>query len=163
MNIKNKLYSLGAVAVLGVVSVLLSTSHFAQTTEQLNQANLLVAKLEIRLLNLRRNEKDFLLRKDMKYLDKFNDNMDKFLDTQSQLAKILTEHDLPSSTQLRTDIIDYQNGFTSLVNAYNQHGLNPKDKLLGRYNGELESVRPQLNSDQLVKLFEFNNNVQAGS
>ncbi|KHT47393.1 methyl-accepting chemotaxis protein [Vibrio sinaloensis] len=163
MNIKNKLYSLGAVAVLGVVSVLLSTSHFAQTTEQLNQANLLVAKLEIRLLNLRRNEKDFLLRKDVKYLDRFNDNMDKFLDTQSQLAKILTEHDLPSSAQLRTDIIDYQNGFTSLVNAYNQHGLNPEDKLLGRYNAELESVRPKLNSDQLVNLFEFNNNVQAGS
>lgn len=64
MNIKNKLYSLGVVAILGVVSVLFATSHFAQTTAQLNQASLLVSNLEIRLLNLRRNEKDFLLRKD---------------------------------------------------------------------------------------------------
>ncbi|EGA70759.1 methyl-accepting chemotaxis protein [Vibrio sinaloensis DSM 21326] len=162
MNIKNKLYSLGAVAILGVVSLLLSTSHFAQTTYQLNQASLLVAKLEIRLLNLRRNEKDFLLRKDMKYLDRFNGNMDKFLATEAQLANILTEYDLPSSSQLRTDIIDYQNGFTALVNAFNQHGLKDEDKLLGQYNKALNDIRDSLDSDQLVKLFAFNSKVQQG-
>lgn len=162
MNIKNKLYSLGAVAILGVVSLLLSTSHFAQTTYQLNQASLLVAKLEIRLLNLRRNEKDFLLRKDMKYLDRFNGNMDKFLATEAQLADILTEYDLPSSSQLRTDIIDYQNGFTALVNAFNQHGLKDEDKLLGQYNKALDDIRDSLDSDQLVKLFAFNSKVQQG-
>ncbi|WP_159737039.1 methyl-accepting chemotaxis protein [Vibrio atypicus] len=162
MNIKNKLYSLGAVAILGVVSLLLSTSHFAQTTSQLNQANLLVAQLEIRLLNLRRNEKDFLLRKDMKYMDKFNSNMDKFLGIESELSSILKEHNLPSSGQLRSDIISYQNGFTALVNAYNQHGLNAEDKLLGRYNKALSEAKSGLTSDELLQLFSFNSKVQNG-
>ncbi|MDC5842372.1 methyl-accepting chemotaxis protein [Vibrio europaeus] len=162
MNIKNKLYSLGAVAILGVVSVLLTATHFAQTTSELNQASLLVAKLEIRLLNLRRNEKDFLLRKDLKYLDKFNSNMDTFLSLESELSTLLTQHNLPSSSQLKQDILKYQTGFNTLVQAFDQLGLKPKDKLVGRYNSELTGIKESLSSDELVELFEFNKQVLAG-
>ncbi|CAM2882792.1 methyl-accepting chemotaxis protein [Vibrio neptunius] len=162
MNIKNKLYSLGAVAILGVVSLLLTTSHFAQTTKQLNKANLLVAELEIRLLNLRRNEKDFLLRMDMKYLDKFNKNMDIFLDLESELAPVLEGNDLPSSSQVRQDIVSYQNGFTNLVNAFNALGLKPEVKTLGAYNTELKALKPSLSSEQLVDLFEFDKHIAKG-
>lgn len=59
MTIKQKLYSLGVVAILGIVALLFSTTHFVSKSEQLQQAIKLVADLEIRLLNLRRNEKDF--------------------------------------------------------------------------------------------------------
>ncbi|RTZ17410.1 methyl-accepting chemotaxis protein [Vibrio aquaticus] len=162
MNIKNKLYSLGVVAILGVVTVLFSTTHFAQTTSQLNQASLLVAKLEIRLLNLRRNEKDFLLRKDMKYLDKFNKNMDTFLSLESELAGILNANDLPSSQQLKQDILKYQDGFNALVNAFEQRGLKPEDKLYGQYFTQLASIKASLSSDQLVDLFKFNELVLKG-
>ncbi|KOO09349.1 methyl-accepting chemotaxis protein [Vibrio hepatarius] len=162
MNIKHKVYSLGAVAILGVVSLLFSTSHFAKTTYQLNHANLLVADLEVRLLNLRRNEKDFLLRKDMKYLTRFNENMDKFLATEAELSGILTSHDMASSAQLKKDILKYQSGFTALVNAYDQMGLDPESKLIGNYNAELEDARTHLSSDQLVSLFEFDEKVERG-
>ncbi|WCP70047.1 methyl-accepting chemotaxis protein [Vibrio tubiashii] len=162
MNIKNKLYSLGAVAILGVVSVLLTATHFAQTTSELNQASLLVAKLEIRLLNLRRNEKDFLLRKDLKYLDKFNGNMDTFLSLESELSTLLSQHNLPSSSQLKQDILKYQTGFNTLVQAFDQRGLKPEDKLVGRYNAELAGIKESLSSDELVELFEFNKQVLAG-
>lgn len=162
MNIKNKLYSLGVVAILGVVSVLFATSHFAQTTSQLNHASYLVSKLEIRLLNLRRNEKDFLLRKDDKYLTKFNENMTLFLNLESELAKILDEHSLPSSRQLKQDILSYQSGFNKLVAAYQKLGLKADSNLLGRYNTELAAIKSSLSSDQLVDLFEFNNQVLAG-
>ena len=162
MNIKNKLYSLGVVAILGVVSVLFATTHFAQTTSQLNHASLLVAKLEIRLLNLRRNEKDFLLRKDMKYLDRFNKNMDTFLSLESELAGILDANDLPSSNQLRQDILTYQDGFNRLVTAFEQRGLKPEDKLTGQYLQALAAIKPSLSSDQLVQLFEFDKLVKNG-
>lgn len=162
MNIKNKLYSLGVVAIFGVVTVLFATTHFTQTTSQLNHASLLVAKLEIRLLNLRRNEKDFLLRKDMKYLDKFNKNMDTFLDLEKELSVILSERSLPSSVQLKKDILNYQGGFNKLVGAYDQLGLSPKDKLAGQYLADLTAIKPSLSSDELVELFEFNKQVLAG-
>ncbi|OAJ95713.1 methyl-accepting chemotaxis protein [Vibrio bivalvicida] len=162
MNIKNKLYSLGAVAILGVVSVLLTSTHFAQSTADLNHASLLVAKLEIRLLNLRRNEKDFLLRKDTKYLGKFNKNMDTFLALESELSTLLTQHSLPSSSQLKRDILKYQTGFNSLVSAFELRGLKPEEKIVGRYNSELASIRNSLSSDELVQLFEFDKQVLEG-
>ncbi|RSD29611.1 methyl-accepting chemotaxis protein [Vibrio pectenicida] len=162
MNIKNKLYSLGAVAILGVASLLLTSSHFAQTSDQLNQATLLVAKLEIRLLNLRRNEKDFLLRSNMKYLDKFGKNMDIFLGLESELSAVLNSNDLPSSDSVREDILKYQTGFTKLVNAYDTLGLKPDEKLRGNLNNALSSIKPSLSSDQLVSLLEFETGVAGG-
>lgn len=162
MNIKNKLYSLGVVAILGVVSVLFATSHFAQTTAQLNQASLLVSNLEIRLLNLRRNEKDFLLRKDDKYLTSFNNNMSIFLNLETELATILEQRALPDSHQLKQDILSYQKGFNNLVAAYQKLGLKPEQNLLGRYNTELAAIRTSLLSDELLNLFEFNTQALSG-
>ncbi|TMX46893.1 methyl-accepting chemotaxis protein [Vibrio sp. Hep-1b-8] len=162
MNIKNKLYSLGVVAILGVVSVLFATSHFAQTTAQLNQASLLVSNLEIRLLNLRRNEKDFLLRKDDKYLTSFNNNMSIFLNLETELATILEQRALPDSHQLKQDILSYQKGFNNLVAAYQKLGLKPEQNLLGRYNTELAAIKTSLSSDELLNLFEFNTQVLSG-
>lgn len=162
MNIKNKLYSLGAVAILGVISVLATSTHFAQTTSELNQASLLVAKLEIKLLNLRRNEKDFLLRKDAKYLDRFNKNVDSFVSLESELAVLLKQHQLPSSAQLKQDLLKYQAGFTNLVRGYQTLGLNDEEQLAGRYEQELTAVKDGLASDELVALFAFNERFDEG-
>ncbi len=126
MSIKQKLYSLGAIAVIGVLVMLATTTHFSQTTETLNQAINLVDKLEIRLLNLRRNEKDFLLRSDVKYLETFKKNSTLFLDLEQQLSLILLDRDLPSSSQLRQDLLAYKQGFEKLVQAYSLYGLNEK-------------------------------------
>lgn len=162
MNIKNKLYSLGVVAIFGVITIVFATMQFAQTTSQLHQASLLVADLEIRLLNLRRNEKDFLLRKDVKYLDRFNKNIQTFFDLEEKLAVIVKEQDLPSSQQLRRDITAYQTGFNKLVQAYQQLGLASNEKLAGAYNKALDSLRPSLSSDELVNLSQFDNAVSQG-
>lgn len=162
MNIKNKLYSLGVVAIFGVITIVFATMQFAQTTSQLHQASLLVADLEIRLLNLRRNEKDFLLRKDVKYLDRFNKNIQTFFDLEEKLAVIVKEQDLPSSQQLRRDITAYQTGFNKLVQAYQQLGLVSNEKLVGAYNKALDSLRPSLSSNELVNLSQFDNAVSQG-
>ncbi|MDN3611699.1 methyl-accepting chemotaxis protein [Vibrio ostreicida] len=162
MNIKHKLYVLGAVAVFGVVALLATTLHFGQTTKQLNKANLLVAKLEIRLLNLRRNEKDFLLRKDTKYLDKFDTNMGIFLDLESELSPILSGNGLPSSQQVRNDIIKYQDGFRNLVNAFDALGLKPEQKLLGAYNSNVQSLKSKIFGEDKVRLLEFDKMVGEG-
>lgn len=71
MNIRHKLYTLGIIAILGSIAIFFMTSQFAHTNDELNRAINQVDKLEVRLLNLRRNEKDFLLRSDAKYLDTF--------------------------------------------------------------------------------------------
>ncbi|KJR39104.1 methyl-accepting chemotaxis protein [Vibrio navarrensis] len=162
MTIKQKLYSLGVVAILGIVALLFSTTHFVSKSEQLQQAIKLVADLEIRLLNLRRNEKDFLLRSDVKYLSTFDKNVDVFLSTEKQLAAILTSNQLPSSAQLRQDLLTYQKGFQNLVAAYQTLGLNEQQGLLGSYLQELKRAKEASNAEQVLRLMEFNQNVLQG-
>ncbi|WP_234911189.1 hypothetical protein [Vibrio anguillarum] len=162
MSIKQKLYSLGAIAVIGVLVMLATTTHFSQTTETLNQAINLVDKLEIRLLNLRRNEKDFLLRSDVKYLETFKKNSTLFLDLEQQLSLILLDRDLPSSSQLRQDLLAYKQGFEKLVQAYSLYGLNEKSGLLATYLQALETIKPNADDALLLELMAFDQSVQVG-
>lgn len=52
MTIRQKLYFLGVIAILGIVTLLGTSSHFANQSNELNHAVKLVGDLEIRLLNL---------------------------------------------------------------------------------------------------------------
>ncbi|NOH99298.1 methyl-accepting chemotaxis protein [Vibrio sp. 99-70-13A1] len=162
MNIKQKLYSLGFIAVLGVLTLLFTATHFATTTGDLNQATNLVSQLETRLLHLRRNEKDFLLRNNIKYLDKFESNVTLFLDLEKQLSVILEKHQLPSSYNLRQDLVSYQQGFKKLVFSYQKLGLSSKEGLKGTYNQAFDSAYSQASTKQALDLLLFNKAVYSG-
>ncbi|WP_417877915.1 methyl-accepting chemotaxis protein [Vibrio sp.] len=162
MTIRQKLYFLGAIAILGIVTLLGTSSHFASQSNELNHAIKHVGDLEIRLLNLRRNEKDFLLRSDYKYLEKFNDNVDLFLQLEEELAEILTHYDLPSSHQLKTDLLAYQKGFQTLVSAFQQYGLNSESGLLARYEPLLLNAKKVADQKQMLALIHFDNAIKSG-
>ncbi|ENS4968647.1 methyl-accepting chemotaxis protein [Vibrio fluvialis] len=162
MNIKQKLYLLGFIAVMGIISLVITTTHFARQTNELSSAIGLVEKLEIRLLNLRRNEKDFLLRKDAKYLDTFKQNSELFLSMESQLSTILTNHNLASSAALRADLLKYKQGFEQLVGAYQVLGLSDGDALLAKYHALLAQAENGSDAETLLALANFDEAVKAG-
>ncbi|ELP5727736.1 methyl-accepting chemotaxis protein [Vibrio vulnificus] len=156
MTIKQKLYALGSIAILGLITLLFTSNHFVGKSNQLQQAIKLVSDLEIRLLNLRRNEKDFLLRSDAKYLSSFDKNVDLFITTEKQLAQILSQNNLPSSAPFRQDLIQYQKGFQKLVTESQTLGLNHQQGLLAQYFVELNKSKDNADADQLLKLIDFN-------
>ncbi|WP_104026735.1 methyl-accepting chemotaxis protein [Vibrio jasicida] len=162
MTIRHKLYSLGVIAILGIVTLLATSSHFANQSQELNHAIKLVGDLEIRLLNLRRNEKDFLLRGNNKYLGKFDGNVDKFLSTEQELAGILSRYDLPSSHQFKQDLLSYQAGFQKLVAAYERFGLDDQSGLLAPYQQALSEAKITANHEQVIALTQFDELVKAG-
>ncbi|WP_039978066.1 methyl-accepting chemotaxis protein [Vibrio jasicida] len=162
MTIRHKLYSLGVIAILGIVTLLATSSHFANQSQELNHAIKLVGDLEIRLLNLRRNEKDFLLRGNNKYLDKFDGNVDKFLSTEQELAGVLNRYDLPSSHQFKQDLLSYQAGFQKLVAAYERFGLDDQSGLLAPYQQALSEAKITANHEQVIALTQFDELVKAG-
>lgn len=88
--------------------------------------------IEIGVLQLRRNEKDYLSRKDPKYLNKFNSNMDIVVNKVSSLKDIFVSFDL------NTDDIE---SFSSIISQY-QHifsELNIQQKKIGyKYNQGLQ-------------------------
>lgn len=162
MTIRQKLYFLGVIAILGIVALLGTSSHFENKSNDLNHAIKLVGDLEIRLLNLRRNEKDFLLRSHDKYLNKFDANVDKFIDTEKELANILKSNELPSSQQFKQDLLAYQRGFQNLVSAYQRYGLDSKSGLLAGYEQALLEAKQRSDHQQLLALVRFDSAVKAG-
>lgn len=162
MTIRQKLYFLGVIAILGIVALLGTSSHFANKSNELNHAIKLVGDLEIRLLNLRRNEKDFLLRSNDKYLNKFDANVDKFLNTERELASILTSNELPSSQRFKQDLLAYQKGFQNLVSAYQRYGLDAKSGLLFGYEQALLEAKQRSDHQQLLALVRFDSAVKSG-
>ncbi|MCS0398710.1 methyl-accepting chemotaxis protein [Vibrio diabolicus] len=162
MTIRQKLYFLGVIAILGIVALLGTSSHFANKSNELNHAIKLVGDLEIRLLNLRRNEKDFLLRSNDKYLNKFDANVDKFLNTEKELASILTSNELPSSQRFKQDLLAYQKGFQNLVSAYQRYGLDAKSGLLAAYEQALLEAKQRSDHQQLLALVRFDSAVKSG-
>ncbi|WP_210473074.1 methyl-accepting chemotaxis protein [Vibrio crassostreae] len=145
-----------------MISLLFTTSQFADTTAQMSEAKQLTKELEVRLLNLRRNEKDFLLRSDMKYLDKFDVNYNKFLASETQLATILSDLDLVNSTHLREDIETYHTSFVNLVRATEVYGLSRDKGLLGQFHEILDTISAQVSGDQKVELYLFNDLIEKG-
>ena len=163
MNIRNKLYTLGIIAILGAIAIFFTTSQFAHTNDELNRAINQVDKLEVRLLNLRRNEKDFLLRSDAKYLDTFQKNSDLFLNLQTELDAIMHKYELGDSSALRTDLLEYKQGFEQLVKAYQTLGLDQESGLWKGYYQAMNQAKHQASAEELLALADFHQQVLAGS
>ncbi|MCV2884940.1 methyl-accepting chemotaxis protein [Aestuariibacter sp. AA17] len=102
-------------------------------------------KLLAAMLQLRRNEKDFMLREDMKYLDRFNGNVEAFRQA------VLDAGYAPDLTQQLGDAIDsYQRQFRALVEKQQQLGLTPEMGVLGEMRQAIHNTETSL--DALDKL-----------
>ena len=96
MTIKLKLIVLTVITAVGFL-VLIGLSQKAITTmHELGEANGLVKQLNVEMLNLRKHEKDFLARKDLKYLKKFDKTMQSIHKTEKELETILKAEDILS-------------------------------------------------------------------
>ena len=78
------------------------------------------------MLQLRRNEKDFMLRKDTKYLDKFSGNLEK---TRNVINSIEIEDGM--KTKLMAGLDQYHTNFTALIKKEQEKGLTSKQGVLG--------------------------------
>jgi methyl-accepting chemotaxis protein len=93
------------------------------------------------MLQLRRDEKDFMLRLDEKYLQKFDETIASF-------SEAVNQSDLPSSEKsaLLTQLKQYQQKFSALVNAQKKLGLTLKSAALG------ELAISATENDQFIQL-----------
>jgi len=87
-------------------------------------------RLRADMLQLRRNEKDFMLRHKMKYLGKFNKNFDTFI---SDLS--FSNHSSDVKSTIRVLMAQYHKHFVNLIKVSQQKGLNSKEGLMGEMRG----------------------------
>ncbi|WP_017223000.1 methyl-accepting chemotaxis protein [Moritella dasanensis] len=136
MKIRDKLLGLTGISVSALLLVLGMSWVANEQVMGINHAATDVKQLEVTLLNLRRNEKDFLLRRNTKYLDKFQVNYTLF---QQELSVLKTELNalnisIPSVATLAASIQDYDRSMNALVSSYQILGLNIEQGLLQRLN-----------------------------
>ena len=97
------------------------------------------AGLQVHMLTLRRAEKDFMLRRDAKYLDRFNQA---FAQMQSAQAVAFLADDVQ---QRSTQYLDaYKASFVALVDAERAIGLTHKDAALGELRSSVHGVETVL-------------------
>ncbi|KKA45424.1 methyl-accepting chemotaxis protein [Salinivibrio sp. KP-1] len=134
MNIKQKLLSLTLMSVLALLAVAAVAWKAETRLQKMHSQLTTVSDLEVILLNLRRNEKDFLARMDPKYLSRFDNNVDAF----NQLLSDFRARS--ASLGLETETIDkvqramtaYANGFRDLGKGYQTLGLTPEQGIRGQ-------------------------------
>ena len=102
--------------------------------------------LKADVLQLRRHEKDFLARKDLKYPDKFNktiSNVHKEIDYLTDLFDQMNA-DVKELVQIKRIISEYQQHFANVVKLQQSIGLNPKDGLYGELRAKVHAVEEKI-------------------
>lgn len=155
MKIKSRLILLGLISIFGIATILGVSISFSNTVGELASARTQLVELEVRLLNLRRNEKDFLLRKDTKYLSKFNENAALFVSINQNISNVLAKYDIPYPTRLRSDLDIYKGKFAALVSGNQVLGLKEDQGLMGRYMSVYQRLITHATPEQELALFKF--------
>ena len=154
MLIKHKLISNTAIIVVAMVFMLFLLSFSVGSLEDDVGVVRSIGDIESGVLELRRNEKDFLARKDLKYLDKFNKKITHIKKTLSDLERSFIENnnDTREIKQLTNVLVDYNKYFKSLVEAQQRIGLNPKDGLYGELRSAVQEVEKLLGNQEFKLL-----------
>ena len=164
MSIKQKCLLICILIVFAVLILLGLDFYKINKISTFNQVKAKLDQLKISTLELRRSEKDFLSRKDLKYLTKFNNE---FAITHSSLIE-LTE--AVNNAEIKTGDIAvlsqefdrYQILFNQLVETQKRIGLNPKDGLYGSLRAAVHKAELSLegaeSSELLAQLLQLRRN-----
>ena len=155
MTIKQRLYLLGTITFVGIISLLLITQQFSQREQELAHVRQQITSMNVELLMLRRNEKDFLLRMNDKYLDSFSGNADDFRAIEQNVQHTLNTYGFNIGINLRDELDAYQQGFSNLVNGYTALGLDSESGLIGRFNQAVDTAFEGATATQVIALTDF--------
>ena len=117
----------------------------------------MVKDLNIEMLTLRKHEKDFLARKDKKYLKKFENTINEIDITTKKLKVMLLDFDLDTkdSDSYSKIIHEYSTVFKEIVSTQEKIGLHPKDGLYGSLRSTVHQVQKyakQANDKNLLSI-----------
>ncbi|PTC00715.1 methyl-accepting chemotaxis protein [Thalassospira xiamenensis] len=141
MSIRNKLFSVGIVTTVAFLLLLALMMMFQSQVADLHRASELRESVHNSLLQLRRAEKDFLLRMDPSYADKLAVGV---IETKQKLNQLESLVDDETSERLvkalANQVDDFERAFDALVAAYQERGL---DENAGAY-GALRQATHEL-------------------
>jgi len=160
LTIKQKLFGLGGVvvtsfAVLAGVSVYSANirSQAESEARRVQTIDRAMRDSKIAVLQARRDEKDFLLRRDKKYLDKHEKTV-RHLNEQLVVLRdnIQSSEGLAAANELIRLVGEYDAGFIKMAEAQIRVGLNEKLGLLGNLRNSVHNVEDILKQNRSDRL-----------
>ncbi|MCE8000718.1 MAG: HAMP domain-containing protein [Rhodobiaceae bacterium] len=151
---------IGILAAMGVVSVvILGTTYLvgdirtsAASAAKIENSELaqLAMSVEIGALQMRRNEKDFLLRSDMKYVERYEEAALNVLDALDEMKRSPAAGDVQTEIEtIEQGITSHIGQFRSVVSLSQQLGLDENQGLQGRLRAAVQAVEAKLQEADL--------------
>ena len=142
MLIKHKLFLNTAILAVTMLFMLLLLFYSTSSLESDIDIARGIGAVEASTLQLRRDEKDFIARKELKYFEKFTKNMTLLKQRVSVIDKAFQEMGVGVTeiSALRTVLTQYHEHFTTLVTTQQRIGLDPKDGLYGELRNAVHNV-----------------------
>lgn len=153
-SIKSRFTIMLAIVVLSLGALLFTINSALQQTHALQTTIELSQNIQIHILELRKHEKDFIMRKNMKYVDKFKTVFNETQQLMEQLNKNLLNLNHPS-TQLETltpFVNQYQQHFLALAKLQQTIGLHSKDGLYGVLRSAVHQAESLLKQSKQIQL-----------
>ncbi|REL31028.1 methyl-accepting chemotaxis protein [Thalassotalea euphylliae] len=149
MLIKRKLMLNTALSVVAMLFMLWLLTFTISSLEKNIQVARHIGKIESHVLQLRRHEKDFIARKDMAYVDKYQNTAQQLRAEVESLANELQGVGLDNTetTAMKSVIANYEQAFTELTNTQQAIGLHPKDGLHGSLRSAVHDVETLIGKD----------------
>lgn len=142
MLIKHKLIFNSAVSIASMILMLILLSFSSTSFQRDIELTKYIGYIEAEVLQLRRNEKDFLARKDLKYLGKFEKVIVTINVDTRDLQKYYEEIgiDIKELNQLSQVVKEYEKHFKAIVEAQKVIGLTAKEGLYGLLRDTVHDV-----------------------
>lgn len=106
-------------------------------------------KILSHLLMLRRHEKDFLLRKDLLYQEKFSIELADFYRTIDYSGMSASNKEY-----IKRNLLNYENAFNTLLEKEIEIGLNEQEGLLGQLRAEVREIEPRVAASHEIIMSE---------
>ena len=146
LTIKNKFILAGALVLVSMLGMLIFKQYATHKIQVFGAVSVNTAQVEAGMLMLRRNEKDFLARNDLKYKGKFEKNFSALAAKVTALDSAVLEAGLDTTSVANMAAIfeDYKDSFFTLVSIQQKIGLHPKDGLYGALRDAVHQAESEI-------------------
>jgi twitching motility protein PilJ len=160
LKIRNKLFMVLGVLIFGFI-IISSMFYVLQTTNnqaelkqrQTNEFQYLTLKVSEQILQARRAEKDFLLRKDLKYIKRHDGIMKNVYVTLERMKEIsISSEEDKILKDIHTLVLAYQSTFKIMVDTAIKLGLNETKGLQGELRNDVHAVEKLLKKEKQIGL-----------
>ncbi|WP_445767328.1 methyl-accepting chemotaxis protein [Rheinheimera sp.] len=157
LSIKQRLFINGIALVAAMVVMLLILFYQSSKLTSLATTQQLVEQIAADVLMLRRHEKDFVMRTELKYQQRHSDHIDKMAARVAQLQLLLKQHAIDDGALQRFSQLtqSYQKSFAELVSQQQRLGLTPEDGVLGELRAAARQIEQRFDGlarDELMVL-----------